>query len=180
MISRPKSRLELASWVAGLISAVVAGITATSAFNFGKDIASTHGDPKVLLAVQSEAKALQQEVVMLKASMATIQAATASAPVSPTEVGRQVHANAVQLADVSARLQRLEQAILATPAKALEIPLIQRDIEALKQAQVTSVAALKDSVDRVYDQNKWLLGGVSVSILALGLSAFLRAKASKE
>ncbi|MHB8950196.1 MAG: hypothetical protein ACYC4S_14170 [Rhodoferax sp.] len=180
MISKATSRLELASWAAGLISVVVASITATSAFNFGKDIASTRVDPKVLLAVQSEAKTLQQEVATLKASMASIQAASASAPISPTEVGRKVTANAAQLADVSTRLQRLEQAILATPAKALEIPLIQRDIEAIKQAQITSTAALKDSVDRVYDQNKWLLGGVSVSILALGLSAFLRAKASKE
>ena len=38
MISKATSRLELASWAAGLISVVVASITATSAFNFGKDI----------------------------------------------------------------------------------------------------------------------------------------------
>lgn len=180
MIFKTKSRLELASLVAGVISGVIAVITGASAFNFGRDFALTHTDPKVLLAVQSETKALRQEIVALKASMATIQSASASTPMAPTEVGRQVRANAVQLADVSMRLQRLEQAILVSPAKALEIPLIQRDIEAIKQAQITSAAALKDSVDRVYDQNKWLLGGVSVSIFALCLSAFLRAKASKE
>lgn len=115
MISRPKSRLEFASWVAGLVSAVVASITATYAFNFGRDIASTRVDPKMLLAVQSEAKALQQEVVMLKASMATIQAATASAPASPTEVGRQVQVNAVQIESprVSRRPVGLSQAVAA-------------------------------------------------------------------
>lgn len=180
MISKANSRLQLASWAAGLISAVVAAITATSAFNFGRDIAMPRVDPKVLFVVQSEVKALQQEVATLKVSLASIQAANTSAPISPTDIGRKVQANAVQLADLSNRMQSLEQAILATPAKALEIPLIQRDIEAIKQAQVTSIAVLKDSVDRVYDQNKWLLGGVSVSILALGLSAFLRAKASNE
>ncbi|HVN95357.1 MAG TPA: hypothetical protein VMT62_02920 [Syntrophorhabdaceae bacterium] len=82
----------------------------------------------------------------------------------------------VSLKDIDSRLGKLEAAILSTPSKALEIPLLQRDIENIKVAQQSGVASLRDSVDRVYDLNKWLLGAMAVSIISLALATFLKGK----
>lgn len=51
-------------------------------------------------------------------------------------------------------LLKLENAILTTPSKALEIPLLQRDLENTKISQQAMISAVKDGVDRVYDLNK--------------------------
>ena len=78
--------------------------------------------------------------------------------------------------DLNGRLVKLEGAILATPAKALEIPLLQRDLENVKTSQQSMMAAVKDGVDRVYDLNKWLLGAMAVSVISLAAASFLKGK----
>jgi hypothetical protein len=37
--------------------------------------------------------------------------------------------------------------------------------------------AVKESVDRIYDINKWLLGGMAVSVIALAIGNFFKAAA---
>jgi hypothetical protein len=60
----------------------------------------------------------------------------------------------------------------------LEIPLLQRDLENLKVSQQANIQAVKDGVDRIYDLNKWLLGAMALSIIALAIGNFLKAKES--
>lgn len=79
---------------------------------------------------------------------------------------------------LSERLEKIEAAILANPAKALEIPLLQRDVENLRSTQQSNLVAVKEGVDRLYDINKWLLGAMAVSVITLALSNFLRPKES--
>jgi hypothetical protein len=61
--------------------------------------------------------------------------------------------------DISSREGKLESAIMQNPAKALEVPLLRRDLDNLKDSQQSTFLTLKDGIDRVYDLNKWLLGG---------------------
>lgn len=90
---------------------------------------------------------------------------------------------AVQLRLVNERLQtveqrqvRIERAILNDPAKALEVPLLRRDIESVREANTQSLAAVRQSVDQVYDLSKWLLGALVIGILSLAISNFLTKK----
>lgn len=92
--------------------------------------------------------------------------------VSKGRDGAQLQRLESDIAKIDKRLRQLEQAILASPAKALEIPLLQRDVDNLKASNQSSIAALKDSVDRVYDLNKWLLGTMALSITSLALTSF--------
>jgi hypothetical protein len=84
------------------------------------------------------------------------------------------------VSDIGERLSKLESAILTTPAKALEIPLLQRDVENLRVSHQNSLLAVKEGVDRLYDINKWLLGALAISIITLALSNFLRPKESPD
>ena len=128
-----------------------------------------------------QVKALHDEVLALKTQLAAATTlSAASAPLPPEALTRQLNLNAVALNALTERIQRIEQAILTSPAKALEIPLLQRDMESLKQNQAAQTAAQKEAIDRIYDQNKWLLGGVSISILALAIGGLLKVKQEQE
>jgi hypothetical protein len=76
--------------------------------------------------------------------------------------------------ELTAKQARIESAILESPSKALEMPLLRRDLDSLRQLQQSSLVAMKESVDRVYDLNKWLLGAMAVSVISLALSNLLK------
>jgi hypothetical protein len=61
------------------------------------------------------------------------------------------------VADISSRLSKLESVILENPVKALEIPLMKRDIENIKDSEKEGFKRLKENIDRTYDISKWLL-----------------------
>ena len=74
------------------------------------------------------------------------------------------------------RLSGLENAILERPVRALEIPLLKKDIENLQGDQAEGMNSLKQSIDRIYGLTKWLLGGLSVSIASLTFVNLLKRK----
>ena len=80
------------------------------------------------------------------------------------------------VADIQDREDKLEKAILTNPSKALEIPLIQRDLENIKVTQQANILSSKESIDRIYDLAKWLLGGIAVSIFTQAVVNFLKEK----
>lgn len=85
-----------------------------------------------------------------------------------------------RIEDIRDRQAKIEQVILANPAKALEIPLIQRDLDGLKAVQQANIQAVKEGVDRIYDLNKWLLGAMAISVIALAIGNFLKPRESKD
>jgi hypothetical protein len=81
--------------------------------------------------------------------------------------------------DLNSREAKLETVILENPAKALEMPLLRRDLDNVKDVQQAALVNLKDSVDRIYDLNKWLLGAMAVSIVTLATGNLLKSKETK-
>jgi hypothetical protein len=65
------------------------------------------------------------------------------------------------------RQQKLEQVILSDPVKALETPLLKRDIEAVRSANTQAVEDLRRSIEQTYDLSKWLLGALALGVLSL-------------
>ena len=80
------------------------------------------------------------------------------------------------LKDLWTRESKLEEVILSNPAKAIEVPLIRKDLDNLKDAQQQNMLAVKQGVDQVYDLNKWLLGAMAVSIVTLAISNLIKGK----
>jgi len=75
--------------------------------------------------------------------------------------------------ELSKRQLRIEDAISKDPAKALELPLLRRDLENLKDGQLKEISSLQKNVDQIWDLSKWLVGGGAISLLAIALSTFL-------
>ena len=84
---------------------------------------------------------------------------------------------------VDNRLKALEAAIVESPSKALTIPLLRKDLDALRESQTQAVAGANDAIGRVYDLNKWFIGlmlTIAVSVLGLAISNILQARKKTE
>lgn len=117
--------------------------------------------------------ALQEELQSIKADIRNISKLSSNEKLAfqMSQVQRDIQ-------QITQRQQKLENAILTSPSKALEIPLLQRDIENIKSLQKENIIAIKEGIDRVYDLNKWLLGAMAVSVVTLAVSNFLKGKES--
>lgn len=82
--------------------------------------------------------------------------------------------------DMFHRQKQLEEVILEDPLKALETTMLRHDIENMKKMQKANIEAIKREVDKIYDMNKWLIGGIATSVLALAISNFLKGSGPSE
>ena len=72
-----------------------------------------------------------------------------------------------QMATLDDRLKSIESAILDSPERALSIPLLRKDIaETAKRVEEYRASGRSDT-DRLYEQQKWILGGVGTVLLAV-------------
>jgi hypothetical protein len=85
-----------------------------------------------------------------------------------------------QIDQLARRQKLIEDAISRDPAKALELPLMRRDLDNLKESQIQSANSVKQSVDQVYDLNKWLFGGMALSVFAVAIGNLLRGRSRTE
>lgn len=83
-------------------------------------------------------------------------------------------------ATADARMKRLEDVILPDPAKAIDLVLLHRDIDALRGTVSATGATAKQDIDRIYDLTKWIVGllfTMSLGILGLAAANVFKAKA---
>lgn len=115
--------------------------------------------------------ALRREIEILKQERAAL--------LSQPPKGESASVSAMlikRLQGIEQRQSRIEQVILSDPSKALELPLLRRDIDSMREANAAGLAAVRQSVDQVYDLSKWLLGALVVGIFSLAISNFLTKK----
>jgi hypothetical protein len=61
----------------------------------------------------------------------------------------------------------LEDALLNNPAKALQLPLLARDIESDRRANEAALLAIRQEMDRQNGLMQWVLGTFALSVLGL-------------
>lgn len=83
---------------------------------------------------------------------------------------------AQRLEALERRQRRIELVIMNSPEKAIEVPMLRNDLNNLKEANAQSHAAMKSSVDQIYDLNKWLLGAMALAIVGLAVTRLLTTK----
>lgn len=74
-------------------------------------------------------------------------------------------------------LKSLEKVILDNPTKALEMPLLSKDVDNLKVSYQSEILALRQEVSRVYDLNKWFIGlmfTMAIGIIGLAVTNFIK------
>lgn len=100
----------------------------------------------------------------------------------PNEVKIAINLDSVAttVADLNSRVTQLETVILDDPIKAISLPLLKKEIENLKESQIGDAFVLTRNIERVYDLSKWLIGGLSVSVVSLALVNFLGRRNTNE
>lgn len=70
------------------------------------------------------------------------------------------------LSSLDSRLGVLERSISENPEKALSIPMLRKDLESMAKLIDGNRLALSVELARVYDQQKWMLGGIGAVLIA--------------
>jgi hypothetical protein len=79
---------------------------------------------------------------------------------------------ASQLKLVDERLMRLEEALSATPEKALAVPLLRKELDAAVARLAEQGANTAKEMDRLYSVLLWVLGVLATAALGAGGAAF--------
>ena len=93
------------------------------------------------------------------------------------KVAAQLSETQQQVVTLGERFTRLEQTILDNPNRALTVPLLQKDVESMKDAHASEIGAVRVEVARIYDLNKWFIGlmvTMAVGMIALALGNLVR------
>jgi len=78
--------------------------------------------------------------------------------------------------DIARRQSRIEQSIVNSPERALELPILRNDLTNLRDTNNQRMEAMSARIEQVYDLNKWLLGTMAITIIVLAVSTFLTRK----
>jgi uncharacterized protein involved in exopolysaccharide biosynthesis len=156
---------------------VAIALTATliSFLSFG--VLSPSGSRIDDLRTQLEQVASQLATTGETVANLTSQVDAISRPADASALAARLDAAEGNLGDLESRVSRIEDAISNDPARALEVPLLRRDLDNLAGTVDSKLGSMQDSIDRIYDLSKWFLGALTVSILSLFLGTFLKGKA---
>jgi hypothetical protein len=155
----------VAIYVAVLAS--LGAVIALSAIWFADILISSPKPASFTISDREAMIELRKDVERVKAQQAAI---------NPTDLPSPLSALDARLKQIEQKQQRIERVIMADPNKALELPLMRRDLEALEERQAVSNEATRRSVEQVYDLSKWLIGALAVGVLSLALNTLLRRK----
>ena len=158
--------------VAGTIAAGVAIVTGIYGvfIVFSEKPSKPAAQQPSVEAVSRRVDALQTRLSKLNAE---VQALPAQGATDPTGARGAFDSAAVAAVDRSLRridsqFQALQQAIGNSPLKALELPLLRRDLDNVKASNQATANSLRGDIDRQYDLMKWVLG-----TLVLGVAGIL-------
>jgi hypothetical protein len=80
-------------------------------------------------------------------------------------------------------MKALDDAIGQSPDKALAVPLLQRDVDNMRESNREELVSTQAEIDRVYDQNKWFIGlmfTMAVGLVTLAVSNLLQVRKARE
>ncbi len=159
---QPGRRRWLASSVAAPVLGIIASLVAAAL-----TLSAQPDEPRPALAIGSgPVDQLQQEVDSIERELEIVRQQTESLAIVPQEapVAAQLARLDQTLSAMDERLTGLEEAILADPAKALQVPLLSNQVAELEERTEAAIAAQRENIDRVYDIVK-----ASIFVLAIGL-----------
>lgn len=170
-----KRRLsEIASLVAGIAAAVAATFASGALFR------NTEPERSQLYATE-RIKFLEQQVTLLGVKVGGLHERlnALAKPDTATNIGTQIAALRSEVKTADSRMETLERGLLASPEKALSVPLLRNELENLTRTYRQDLDTTVKSIDRVYDQNKWFIGlmfTMAIGLIGLAISNFVQAR----
>lgn len=95
----------------------------------------------------------------------------------------QIASLASEVTSLQAEMKALDDAIGQSPDKALAVPLLQRDVDNMRESNREELVSTQAEIDRVYDQNKWFIGlmfTMAVGLVTLAVSNLLQVRKARE
>jgi hypothetical protein len=164
---------------AGVLGATVAFWVVFNAFNTERFLSEQVKITTIPELSQSDIAVLKARIDDNQKTLSTlnaqIQHSIANIP-PQSALNLQLQQLSTSVGDINDRLTKLESVILNNPVEALEIPLMQRDIDNIKASEKDGFKSVKESIDRIYDISKWLLGAMAISIISLAVGNLLKSK----
>lgn len=116
----------------------------------------------------SDIPELKSELRQIKTQLQDIQQNINDIAKNPNSVGSlQQKTMNDSIIDTQNKLASMEKVLVDNPSKALEMPLLRRDMDNLKSTYQLELSSTRQEVDRIYDQNKWFLGVMVTILLAV-------------
>jgi hypothetical protein len=118
---------------------------------------------------------------MIEDITSRLQAITSATGQSPTDI--QIASVRAELASTAKRVDGLDAAILNSSTKALSIPLLRQELQEMKANYQRDIESYNKQIDRIYDQNKCLIGlmfSMAVGLIGLAISNFMQARSKSD
>lgn len=124
---------------------------------------------ELLLAERSRQQSETQKFQSVQSALAALEAKTAAiqTPKAESQLSVEVADLKTQIESVRAEVTALRASVGAAPEKAVELPLIRRDLEHQKELNAAVLSALRESMDRSFNMLMGVLA-VFATILTTG------------
>ncbi len=159
-------------------AAVIGIVTSLTAAGASFLLASEEPRPRLPATGPASEDLLQQRVNAVDGELEVLreQVDALASPPEGAAVAAQIGRIDQSLSDAIERLSELEEAILADPAKALQVPLLSNQVSGLEERTEAALVAQRESTDRVYDLLKVSILALAIGVLALAVPNALRAR----
>ena len=167
-----------ASIMAAVIGVVASLIAATILFTMGKVSSIKIGDlqidaPPPALSVGVPEK-VEKELNSIKSQLANI----TKVP-KDVAVALEITNLKDQVKDLESQIKIINEAIMQSPEKALNIPMLRKDVDALKLQYENATKSLEREIGSAYGIIKWVLGTIVFGILGIAASVFIAVREKK-
>ncbi|HEY0076824.1 MAG TPA: hypothetical protein VGB77_22260 [Abditibacteriaceae bacterium] len=185
-VKRAESRIRrldsYAQWTS-VVLAVFSLLSAFAVFWLNDAPKDTYQSPKAYSIVQvrqleRDLEKIKQDLKQIKGNIAYL---TQVSKKDKTQLPLQ--ATNRSITQLQSKISRLEQVIMNSPTKAIELPLMRKDLDSLKEKSEADLVVVRQEVDRVYDQNKWFVGLIftmALAVLSLVVGNFLKKDQEKK
>jgi uncharacterized coiled-coil protein SlyX len=124
----------------------------------------------VQVGLSSELQRQKGDIAELRSALTRL-----SRPTPGSAVARRIATVESALRRQRREVATLNDAIVESPAKALQMPLLRRDLTNQAAASRDAIAAVQGDIDRQYDLMKWVIGSLFVGILGMMLTVVVPA-----
>jgi len=169
--SRWLDKASISAAVLGAIAALISFVITFTAENFKTiEIDGIEFQTKPPSTIYLEDTVLlKKEVVSIKTQLTNLTSIPKDSAVSARLSKIESH-----LSSLDKNITIINKAIMQSPEKALELPMLRRDIASLQKQYESATKSLEREISRAYDTIKWVIGTIVLGILGLAASVFLR------
>ncbi|EHK7543265.1 hypothetical protein ICR46_003605 [Vibrio cholerae] len=166
------SRASTYSALLAVLMSVLAGVLT---FTVDKSIPKKEIDlvQNSILIAQTKSE-LESELAVLKAQLGELTKVPENVSISSTLTEFERKLNSLEK-----QVTAINSVILESPEKAIEIPMLKRDIKSMQERYESSIDSLEREIARAYETITWVIGTILLGILGLAASVLFREQRDK-